>query len=58
MTKTTCPTKKKQYSRMGALWALLRIQREKPEGHNEQRTYACPKCRRWHLTSKPKAVRA
>ena len=36
---------------MGAIFAIIRIQREKPQGHAECRHYECPKCGRYHLTS-------
>jgi hypothetical protein len=41
------------YSEINAKIALSRLIHQDKEGHTEKRAYRCPKCRRWHLTSRP-----
>ncbi|MEV7364285.1 hypothetical protein [Streptomyces sp. NPDC091299] len=54
----TCPTGKLRYrDRIAAQLALTRIDNLDPR-RREQRTYRCPTCRGWHLTSQgPKGKR-
>lgn len=49
----TCPTGKLRYrDRVAALLALGRIDDIDPR-RGEKRAYRCPRCRGWHLTSRP-----
>ena len=48
-----CRGKKRFRDEIAAKLALAVIQRKDKEGHNECRTYHCPICKRYHLTSKP-----
>lgn len=53
MAARTCPTGKLRYrDNIAAQWALATINDTDPR-RREQRAYACPRCRGWHLTSKP-----
>jgi hypothetical protein len=44
-----CPTGKRVYGRLGALWALARIDYDGFR-RRERRAYRCPLCKGWHLT--------
>lgn len=45
-------TGKVRYGRIGALYALVKLQSQKKVGHTERRSYFCEHCRSWHLTSR------
>jgi hypothetical protein len=48
-----CPSGKWRYrDRIAAQLVLATIDRTDPK-RREQRTYQCPTCRSWHLTSQP-----
>lgn len=48
-----CPTGKRKFpDRVSALLALADTLARSDGRRNEVRAYHCPKCRRWHLTSK------
>lgn len=50
-----CPvTRKAKYSKMGALFALVEIQRIGDPKHQEKRSYYCEFCKFYHLTKKDK----
>ncbi|MFI6560363.1 hypothetical protein [Streptomyces sp. NPDC050534] len=54
MAAGLCPTGKFRYrDRIGALFALTGIDNADPK-RREKRTYRCPACRGWHLTSQIK----
>lgn len=49
----TCVTGKVRFrDRHSASVALARAQRDPNPGRVEERTYRCPECAGWHLTSK------
>lgn len=45
--------KKIAYTRGAALRALMRIDRKHGMNAREKRIYRCPKCKAFHLTSRP-----
>ena len=53
-----CPTGKLRYrDRLEAQLALLRVSTDDDPRRKEKRSYQCPHCHGWHLTSQARPTR-